>query len=129
MKINTDRIEKMRIQKQMIALEQLLEEVKFYQRDKEDKDSYIKELYDDIIYHKEELQEAQLATSQLQEQLDNMKEKYNEKEKQVMGLVMANYKLQNEKLELYKQISKLQDEVGKLQEIKEALEKILGIEL
>ena len=37
MKINTDRIEKMRRQKQMIALEQLLEEVKFYQRDKEDK--------------------------------------------------------------------------------------------
>ena len=122
MKINTDRIEKMRIQKQMIALEQLLEEVKFYQRDKEDKDSYIKELHDDIIYHKEELQEAQLATSQLQEQLDNMKEKYNEKEKQVMELVMANYKLQNEKLELYKKISELQA-------VKEALEKILGIEL
>ena len=122
MKINTDRIEKMRRQKQMIALEQLLEEVKFYQRDKEDKDSYIKELHDDIIYHKEELQEAQLATSQLQEQLDNMKEKYNEKEKQVMDLVMMNYKLQNEKLELYKKISELQ-------KVKEALEKILGIEL
>ena len=122
MKINTDRIEKMRRQKQMIALEQLLEEVKFYQRDKEDKDAYIKELHDDIIYHKEELQEAQLATSQLQEQLDNMKEKYNEKEKQVMDLVMANYKLQNEKLELYKKISELE-------KVKEALEKILGIEL
>ena len=108
MKINTDRIEKMRRQKQMIALEQLLEEVKFYQRDKEDKDAYIKELHDDIIYHKEELQEAQLATFQLQEQLDNMKEKYNEKEKQVMDLVMMNYKLQNEKLELYKKISELQ---------------------
>ena len=122
MKINTDRIEKMRRQKQMIALEQLLEEVKFYQRDKDDKDAYIKELHDDIIYHKEELQEAQLATFQLQEQLDNMKEKYEAKEKQVMNLVMANYKLQNEKLELYKKISELQ-------KVKEALEKILGIEL
>ena len=122
MKINTDRIEKMRRQKQMMALEQLLEEVIFYQRDKEDKEAYIKELHDDIIYHKEELQEAQLATSQLQEQLDNMKEKYEAKEKQVMNLVMANHKLQNEKLELYKKISELQ-------KVKEALEKILGIEL
>ena len=45
-----------------------------------------------------------------------------------MNLVMANYKMQNEKLELYKQISKLQEEVGKLQELKKSLEKIIGIE-
>ena len=129
MKIDVTRLERMRKQKQMLIAQQLLEEVQFYQKTKEDQEAYIKELIDDIIYHKEELQEAQLATSHLQEKFDNMKEKYKAKEKQVMNLVMANYKMQNEKLELYKQISELQEKVCKLQELKEALEKIIGIEL
>ena len=129
MKIDVTRLERMRKQKQMSIVQQLLEEVQFYQKTKEDQEAYIKELIDNIIYHKEELQEAQLATSHLQEKFDNMKEKYEAKEKQVMNLVMANYKMQNEKLELYKQISKLQEEVGKLQELKKSLEKIIGIEL
>ena len=129
MKIDVTRLERMRKQKQMSIVQQLLEEVQFYQKTKEDQEAYIKELIDDIIYHKEELQEAQLATSHLQEKLDDMREKYEAKEKQVMNLVMANYKMQNEKLELYKQISKLQEEVGKLQELKKSLEKIIGIEL
>ena len=129
MKIDVTRLERMRKQKQMSIVQQLLEEVQFYQKTKEDQEAYIKELVDNIIYHKEELQEAQLATSHLQEKLDDMREKYEAKEKQVMNLVMANYKMQNEKLELYKQISKLQEEVGKLQELKKSLEKIIGIEL
>ena len=129
MKIDVTRLERMRKQKQMSIVQQLLEEVQFYQKTKEDQEAYIKELIDDIIYHKEELQEAQLATSHLQEKFDDMKEKYKAKEKQVMNLVMANYKMQNEKLELYKQISELQEKVCKLQELKEALEKIIGIEL
>ena len=129
MKIDVPRLERMRKQKQMSIVQQLLEEVQFYQKTKEDQEAYIKELIDDIIYHKEELQEAQLATSHLQEKFDNMKGKYEAKEKQVMNLVMANYKMQNEKLELYKQISELQEKVCKLQELKEGLEKIIGIEL
>ena len=129
MKIDVPRLERMRKQKQMSIVQQLLEEVQFYQKTKEDQEAYIEELIDDIIYHKEELQEAQLATSHLQEKFDNMKEKYEAKEKQVMNLVMANYKIQNEKLELYKQISKLQEEVGNFQELKKGLEKIIGIEL
>ena len=129
MKIDVTRLEKMRKQKQLATLEQLLTELITSQRDNEDKEAYIKELIDDIIYNKGELQEAQLAISHLQEKFDNMKEKYEAKEKQVMNLVMANYKMQNEKLELYKQISELQEKVCKLQELKEALEKIIGIEL